>query len=130
MKKEYIKRVGESYKNHIVALVCGPVVKVLEAIFDLFIPLVMKAIIDLNQYSEPSAIPNSISSFIAKIIRLFGVWIKDNAQLNDAIVGTVIILIMAILGFLVTMLAQFIAASTAVSVGGQIRLSLWSCYAM
>lgn len=125
MKKEYIKRVGESYKNHIVALVFGPLVKVLEAIFDLFIPLVMKAIIDLNQYSEPSAIPNSISSFIAKIIRLFGVWIKDNAQLNDAIVGTVIILIMAILGFLVTMLAQFIAASTAVSVGGQIRLSLY-----
>ena len=125
MKKEYIKRVGESYKNHIVALVFGPLVKVLEAIFDLFIPLVMKAIIDLNEYSEPSAIPNSISSFIAKIIRLFGVWIKDNAQLNDAIVGTVIILIMAILGFLVTMLAQFIAASTAVSVGGQIRLSLY-----
>ena len=125
MKKEYIKRVGESYKNHIVALVFGPLVKVLEAIFDLFIPLVMKAIIDLNQYSEPSAIPNSISSFIAKIIRLFGVWIKDNTQLNDAIVGTVIILIMAILGFLVTMLAQFIAASTAVSVGGQIRLSLY-----
>ena len=125
MKKEYIKRVRESYKNHIVALVFGPLVKVLEAIFDLFIPLVMKAIIDLNQYSEPSAIPNSISSFIAKIIRLFGVWIKDNAQLNDAIVGTVIILIMAILGFLVTMLAQFIAASTAVSVGGQIRLSLY-----
>ena len=125
MKKE-IKRVGDSYKNHIINLTLGPLIKVLEGVFDLLIPLFMKAIIDLNQYSDPDIIPNSISSSLAKFIRLFGVWIKDNQKLNDAVIGGVIILVMAVLGFVVTMVAQFVAASTAVSVGSELRISLYT----
>ena len=124
--KRKISRVGDSYKNHIINLTLGPLIKVLEGIFDLFIPLFMKAIIDLNQYNNPSDIPNSISSSLASFIRLFGTWVPDNQKLNDAIIGGTIILVMAILGFVVTMVAQFVAASTAVSVGSELRLSLYS----
>ena len=57
-----IKKVSESYKHHILIIALGPFLKIIEAIFDLLIPLFMKAIIDLSQYSSPSDIPNAISS--------------------------------------------------------------------
>ena len=57
-----IKRVNDSYKHNALTIVLGPFIKIIEAIFDLLIPLIMKAVIDLNQYSNPELIPNSLSS--------------------------------------------------------------------
>lgn len=121
-----IKRVEDSYRNNKYKLVFGPLIKLIEAVFDLLIPLFMKAIIDLNQYNDPELIPNSISSALAKFIRLFGVWVNDNQSLNDAFIGGTIILVMSILGFVITMSAQYVAARTAVNVGSEIRSSLFS----
>ena len=63
-----IKKVSESYKHNILSIALGPFIKIIEAIFDLLIPLFMKAIIDLNQYGTPESIPNKISSSIASFI--------------------------------------------------------------
>ena len=120
-----IKSVREIYKKNILGFLFGPSIKLLEAVFDLLIPLFMKAIIDLNQYEDPSLIPNSISSSLAKFIRLFGNIVKDNQNLNDALVGGLIIFTMAILGFVVTMFAQYFAAKTSVKVGSEIRIELY-----
>lgn len=120
-----IKRVEDSYKNNIVKIVFGPLIKLIEAVFDLLIPLFMKAIIDLNQYDDPDLIPNSLSLGLAKFIRSFGVWIPDNQNLSDALVGGMIILVMSLFGFAITMLAQYVAAKTAVNVGSEIRTSLF-----
>lgn len=120
-----IKRVSESYKKHYPSFVFGPLIKLIEAVFDLLIPLFMKAIIDLNQYGSPDLIPNAISKALANFIRLFGVWVPTNQNLNDAIIGGVIILVMAILGFVITMTAQYVAARVAVNVGSDLRLSLY-----
>ena len=120
-----IKSVREIYKKNILGFLFGPSIKLLEAVFDLLIPLFMKAIIDLNQYEDPSLIPNSISSSLAKFIRLFGNIVKDNQNLNDALVGGLIIFTMAILGFIVTMFAQYFAARTSVKVGSEIRIELY-----
>ena len=120
-----IKSVKEIYKKNILGFLFGPSIKLLEAVFDLLIPLFMKAIIDLNQYEDPSLIPNSISSSLAKFIRLFGNIVKDNQNLNDALVGGLIIFTMAILGFIVTMFAQYFAARTSVKVGSEIRIELY-----
>lgn len=120
-----IKKVEESYKHNIVGLLFGPLIKLVEAVFDLLIPLFMKAIIDLNSYGRPEDIPNSISSFLAGFIRLFGLWIPNDRALSDAVIGGVIILIMSIVGFVVTMTCQYIAASTAVKVGSEVRTSLY-----
>ena len=57
-----IKRVSESYKHNIVSILIGPTLKIVEAFFDLLIPLFMKAIIDLNQYDNPTSIPHQISA--------------------------------------------------------------------
>ncbi len=119
-----IKRVTQSYKKHIGGLILGPSIKILEAVFDLLIPLFMKAIIDLNQYGDPSLIPNSISSPLAHFIRVFGQWFSDQ-RLSDAVIGGVIILVMSVIGFIVTMVSQFIAASLSVKVGSEVRLSLY-----
>ncbi|MCR4911068.1 MAG: ABC transporter ATP-binding protein/permease [Bacilli bacterium] len=120
-----INRVEDSYKHNIISLVFGPMIKLIEAVFDLLIPLFMKAIIDLNRYEDPSAIPNSISSALAKFIRLFGIWVPDNQNLSDALIGGAIILVMSILGFCITMVAQYVAARTAVNVGSELRTSLF-----
>ena len=119
-------KVSTVYKNHIVALAVGPFIKLIEAIFDLLIPLFMKAIIDLNQYGEPSLIPNTFSKSLANFIRLFGTWINNNQSLNDAIVGAVIILVMGVIGYAFTMFSQYIAARTAMSVGTEIRERLYA----
>ena len=121
-----VKRIGQIYRKHFVALTIGPLIKLIEAFFDLLIPLFMKAIIDLNQYGEPSAIPNHFSQKLGSFIRLFGTWIPDNQSLNDAIIGGVIILVMGVIGFAFTMLTQYIAARTATSVGTEVRKCLYA----
>ena len=120
-----IKRVEDTYKNNKYKFIFGPLIKLIEAVFDLLIPLFMKAIIDLNQYDNPSLIPNSISFSLAKFIRLFGLWVKDNQKLSDALVGGMIILVMSVIGFIITMIAQYVATRTAVNVGSEIRTSLF-----
>ncbi len=117
-----INRVSDSYKHNIVHFTLAPLLKVIEAIFDLMIPLFMKAIIDLNQYGEPNNIPNVISRSFASIIRAFGF----SGNTADALVGGGIILVMGILGFAITMICQYIAARTSVDVGTEVREGLYS----
>ncbi len=119
------KKVGEIYRKHFVALTIGPLLKLIEVVFDLLIPLFMKAIIDLNQYGNPSSIPNAFSKNLAYFIRTFGTWIPNNQSLNDAIIGGVIILVMGVIGFAFTMLTQYIAARTAMHVGTEVRECLY-----
>ena len=121
-----IYRVSDSYKKHILAMTLGPLLKLIEAAFDLLIPLFMKAIIDLNQYSDSELIPNIFSKRLAEFIRLFGTWFPSNQSLSDAIIGAVIILIMGIIGYVITMVAQYIAARTATNVGAEIREALFN----
>lgn len=116
-----INRVNEAYKKNMLLIILGPLLKVIEAIFDLFIPLFMKAIIDLSQYSNPSQIPNSISRYLATFIRLF----SDGNPIGDAIAGGVIILIMGVVGFVITMTAQYLAAVVSTNVGNEVRDSLY-----
>lgn len=120
------KKVGDIYRKHFVALTIGPLLKLIEVVFDLLIPLFMKAIIDLNQYGNPDTIPNTFSKNLAKFIRLFGTWIPNNQSLNDAIIGGVIILVMGVIGFAFTMLTQYIAARTAMAVGTEVRECLYA----
>lgn len=121
-----IKKTFDSYKNNIFSFIFGPLLKMIEAVFDLLIPLFMKAIIDLSKYNDPEAIPNPFSSNLAKFIRSFGTWIYGNQSLNDAMIGFVIILVMGIIGFMVTMVTQYIAAKTAMKVGTEVRENLYS----
>ena len=117
-----IKKVSESYKHNILSIALGPFIKIIEAIFDLLIPLFMKAIIDLNQYGNPDNIPNKISSSIASFIRVFNV---SNNTISDALVGGLIILVMGIVGYGLTMISQYIAAVSSVAVGTEVRKSLY-----
>ena len=117
-----INKVSDSYKHHILIIALGPFLKIIEAIFDLLIPLFMKAIIDLSQYSTPSDIPNVISSSLAAFIRLIN---PTGTNLSDAITGGVIILVMGIVGFAITMVSQYLAAKASVSVGTEVRSSLY-----
>ena len=119
------KRIGQIYRKHFVALTIGPLIKLIEAFFDLLIPLFMKAIIDLNQYGDPSVIPNQFSQKLGSFIRLFGTWVPNNQSLNDAIIGGTIILVMGVIGFAFTMLTQYIAARTAMNVGTEVRVCLY-----
>ena len=120
-----IRKVKDSYKNNITNITLGPLIKLLEAVFDLLIPLFMKAILDLNKYSDVELITNKLTYGLAKFIRLFPS-LADRQSLSDALIGGIIIFVMGILGFLVTMLAQYIAAKTAVKVGSEVRESLFS----
>ena len=117
-----IKKVSESYKHNILSIALGPFIKIIEAIFDLLIPLFMKAIIDLNQYGNPDNIPNKISSSIASFIRVFN---NSSNTFSDALVGGLIILIMGIVGYGLTMISQYIAAVASVAVGTEVRESLY-----
>lgn len=114
-----VKKVSETYKHNILRIILGPLLKIIEACFDLMIPLIMKAIIDLTQYNEPSLIPNPISGAFASLIRSL------NFGIGDALTGGIIILIMGISGYAITMVAQYIAAKTSVNVGTEIRESLY-----
>lgn len=120
-----MKKVTDIYKKHLAGLIIGPLIKLIEAFFDLLIPLFMKAIIDLNQYGEPSSIDNKLSQQLAYFIRSFGTWINNNQSLNDAIIGGTIILVMGIIGFGFTMLTQYIAAREAMNIGTEIRNTLY-----
>ena len=117
-----IRKVSDSYKHHIISIAFGPFLKIIEAAFDLLIPLFMKAIIDLNQYRDPKTIPNTISSHLAAFIRFFSI---DATPLKDALMGGIIILIMGVIGYVITMISQYLAARSSVSVGTEIRYSLY-----
>ena len=118
-----IKKVSESYKHHILIIALGPFLKIIEAIFDLLIPLFMKAIIDLSQYGSPNDIPNVISSSLASFIRLVN---PSSGDISDAITGGIIILVMGIVGFAITMVSQYLAAKASVNVGTEVRSSLFN----
>ena len=117
-----IKKVSESYKHNFIIIAFGPFLKIIEAIFDLLIPLIMKAIIDLNKYDEPSSIPNLISSRLAYFVRLFN---TSGTPLGDALAGGIIILLMGIVGYIITMCSQYLAARASVNVGTEVRGSLY-----
>ena len=118
-----IKKVSESYKHHIVSIAFGPFLKIIEAFFDLLIPLFMKAIIDLNQYGSADSIPNKISSSLATFIRVFN---PSEKPIFDALAGGCIILIMGVVGYVITMISQYLAARASVDVGTEVRSSLFS----
>ena len=118
-------RTSDFYKKQIHLFIIGPTLKVIEAFFDLLIPLFMKAIIDLQKYNNPLDIPNELTRGIASFIRNVGSW-NANQALSDALIGGTFILIMGIVGFLITMISQFIAAITCVRVGTDTRNNLYS----
>lgn len=122
-----INKTSDSYKKHIIELTLGPLLKMIEAIFDLLIPLFMKTIIDMSTFNGVSAITtetNPIILSLSSFIKLFGTWV-ENENLNYALIGGTIILIMGVLGFITTMCTQYIAAKTAVQVGTEVRDSLY-----
>ncbi|MBP5574851.1 MAG: ABC transporter ATP-binding protein [Bacilli bacterium] len=83
----------------------------------------MKAIIDLSQYNNPSNIPNVISDSLASLIRTIN---PNGTALSDAITGGVIILVMGVVGYVVTMVSQYLAARASVDVGTEVRSALFS----
>lgn len=123
-----INKVSDAYKKHWAEFIFGPTLKMIEAIFDLLIPLFMKAVIEMSTFDGISAIDSESNPFILGIsnfIRMFGTWIDGNSNLNYAIIGGTMILIMGILGFATTMVTQYVAAKTAVAVGSEVRDSLY-----
>ena len=118
-----IKKVSESYKHHILIIALGPFLKIIEAVFDLLIPLFMKAIIDLSQYGSPNDIPNVISSSLAFFIRLVN---PSSGDISDAITGGIIVLVMGIVGFAITMVSQYLAAKASINVGTEVRSALFN----
>ena len=109
-----IKRVSESYKHNFAIIAFGPFLKIIEAAFDLLIPLIMKAVIDLNSDKEPTG----LSAFI----RMFN---PGGSHLGDALAGGIIILVMGIVGYAITMCSQYLAARASVNVGTEVRNSLY-----
>ena len=109
-----IKRVSESYKHNFAIIAFGPFLKIIEAIFDLLIPLIMKAVIDLNNGKDPKG----LSAFE----RMFN---PGATSLGDALAGGIIILIMGIVGYVITMISQYLAAKASVNVGTEVRGSLY-----
>ncbi len=122
-----ISKVSDSYKHHILAFIVGPFLKMVEAIFDLLIPLIMKAVIDLCNYKDVNLISNPLTQKIAQFVLLFGTWVpgENNVAINYSLIGGTIIIVMGIIGFIMTMITQYIAARTAVLVGTEIRNSLY-----
>jgi ATP-binding cassette subfamily B multidrug efflux pump len=116
-----VKNVKEALHHNLRYFIVGPAIKMIEAIFDLLIPLFMKAVIDLSFGTSKDAISTALGNFIA----FFGIWIPDNALLNNAIIGGTIILLMSVLGFLTTMVTQYLAAKAATNVGTEVRDSLY-----
>lgn len=114
-------KVSDIYKKHIPALIFGPMLKRVEAVFDLRIPLIRKSVIDLSFGTGSNKLTQGIGSFIKR----FGVWVPGNENLNFAIIGGILILIRGVLGFFVTRVTQYIAAKTARAVGCDVRDSLY-----
>lgn len=123
-----INKTSDAYKKHKIAFVLGPTLKMIEAVFDLLIPLFMKSIIDLSKNVEMNQDPlyslSTINKAIATFILSCGTWV-ENKSLNYALIGGTFILIMGVLGFCTTMVTQYVAARTAVSVGKEVRDSLY-----
>ena len=109
-----IKRVRDSYKHNFAIIAFGPFLKIIEAAFDLLIPLIMKAVIDLNCGKEPSG----LSAFV----RFFN---PDEIRSGDIVAGMVIILVMGIVGYVITMISQYLAARASVNVGTEVRGALY-----
>ena len=118
-----ITRVRDSYRHNFAIIAFGPFLKIIEAVFDLMIPLIMKAVIDLNQYQRAQDIPNIISSRFAYLIEALN---ASGGSVGNAITGGVIILIMGIAGYVITMCAQYLAARASVNVGTEVRSSLFA----
>ena len=118
-----MKTCKDSFKKHLFSFIFGPALKLIEAVFDLLIPLFMKAVIDLAKYGDVSLFPNNafISKSLANFIRLFPSFNFDTRIISDAIICFIIILSMCLVGFAITMITQYIAARTASEVGYDIR---------
>ena len=118
-----MKACKDSFKKHLFSFIFGPALKLIEAVFDLLIPLFMKAVIDLAKYGDVSLFPNNafISKSLANFIRLFPSFNFNNRIISDAIICFIIILSMGLVGFAITMITQYIAARTASEVGYDIR---------
>ena len=109
-----IKKVSDSYKHNFAIIAFGPFLKIIEAFFDLLIPLIMKAVIDLRSGKEPSG----LSAFV----RMFN---PSGKSIGDVIAGGLIILIMGIVGYAITMVSQYLAAKASVNVGTEVRGALY-----
>ena len=118
-----INKVSSAYKHNILIIALGPFLKIIEAIFDLLIPLIMKAIIDLSSYGGVETMPNPISRSLASFILAFN---PDGSYIGNAIAGGLIILVMGIVGYIITMVSQFLAAKASVAVGTEVRSSLFN----
>ena len=118
-----MKACKDSFKKHLFSFIFGPALKLIEAVFDLLIPLFMKAVIDLAKYGDVSLFPNNafISKSLANFIRLFPSFNFNNRIISDAIICFIIIFSMGLVGFAITMITQYIAARTASEVGYDIR---------
>ena len=102
----------------------GPAFKMIEAVFDLLIPLVMKAVLDLSFSSDPSSV-DTVSRAFGDFLRLFGTWVEGNDPLNYALIGGTLILLMGIVGLATTMVCQYIAALSATRTGTDLRDRLY-----
>ena len=118
-----INKVSLAYKHNILIIALGPFLKIIDAIFDLLIPLIMKAIIDLSSYGGVETIPNPISRSLASFILLFN---PDSSYIGNAIAGGLVILVMGIVGYIITMVSQYLAAKASVAVGTEVRSSLYN----
>ena len=116
--------VSTALKKNVWAYIVGPSFKIIEAVFDLLIPLFMKAVIDLSFTSDPNAI-DPISKALGNFISLFGTWVPGNPSLSHALVGGFIILLMGIVGLATTMVCQYIAAVAATRTGTDLRDALY-----
>lgn len=113
-------KISQILKKNLFYLIAGPTIKIIEAFFDLLIPLFMKTIIDLSFNQKL----DNVTSFISKLINSFPT-LNQNIVINYCIVGGIYILLMGIIGFITTMITQFLASKCASNVGTQIRLSLY-----
>ena len=108
-------------KKNILYFIFGPLIKIVEALIDLVIPLFMKAIIDLCFNRETSSLTKTISDFI----KIFPI-IHSNTIINYCLIGGLIILVIGLFGFLTTMVTQYLAAKCASICGSEIRSSLFN----
>ena len=115
-----INNISQSLKKNIAYLIMGPTLKIVEAFFDLLIPLFMKAIIDLSFNQKL----DRITTIISNIIKSFPI-VNQDPVINYCIVGGIIILLMGLFGFVTTMVTQFLASKCASNVGSDIRSSLY-----
>lgn len=84
-------------KGYKLEVVCGPLFKLLEASFELCVPLVMKSIID-------KGIANSDTGFIAKM--------------------TVLLVLLGLFGLISTVIAQYFSAKAAVGIVSKLKRAL------